>query len=250
MNTLWAQLWRFPGTWGALAAVGALEAVFVWWFDPPLTVLLLSAGIAALLAVLWVPCFARSAPFQAALMRQRQALDVNTVKRIQALEDDLRELHADHAVRQLQGLREKLRGLTEVIERRLNAGELTYGRYLGTAEQVYLSAVDNLHEVAVALRSKAVIDPAYIEQRLRELPPNGADEERNTLLERRALLLTQHDKVTRLLSQNETAMTALSNTSAALAAVRTERGHANVDAATAMSELEQLANRARQFEAG
>ena len=249
MNTLWLELWRFPGTWGALVAVGALESLFLWWFQPPLTVVLMSVGASCLLAATWVPCFARSKAFRDAIARKRQSLDVQVVKRIQALEEDLRNLNAEHAVRQLQGLREKLQGLTGVIERRLNAGELAYGRYLSTAEQVYLSAVDNLHEVAVALSSKAAIDPVYIEKRLRELPPNGADEERETLLERRALLQTQNDKVTQLLSQNETAMTALSNTAAALAAVRTERGHASVDATTAMSELEQLSNRARHFEA-
>jgi hypothetical protein len=249
MNTLWAQLWRFPGTWGALLAVAALEGLFLWWFRPPAAVVLMSTGAAVLLAAAWIPCFARSQTFRAAIARTGQALDVQVVKRIQALEEDLRSLNAEHAVRQLRGLREKLQGLTGVVERRLNAGELAYGRYLGTAQQVYLSAVDNLHEVAVALRSKAAIDPVYIEKRLGELPANGAHEERETLLERHALLETQNDKVTQLLSQNETAMTALSNTAAALAAVRTERGHAKVDATTAMSELEQLASRARHFEA-
>ena len=50
-------------------------------------------------------------------------------RRIQDLEQDLAGLNAEHAVRQLRSLREKLQGLTDVIERRLNAGELVIYDY-------------------------------------------------------------------------------------------------------------------------
>lgn len=244
------RLTRFPGTWAALALVVLLEAAVLWWF--PLNAI--TAGgfllLGALMLALWPVFYARSAANVAAIKAARQQLDAATVGRIQALEDDLRRLDAGQAVSQLRGLREKLQTVTQVLERRLSAGELTYGRYLGTAEQVYLAAVDNLQQVAVSLTSVGGIDVPYIDKRLAELSDSNAAEvsERTSLLERRALSLQQQDKVSHLLAQNEAAMTALANTAAALAEVRTEAGHASLDPETAMAELASLADRAKRLD--
>ena len=59
--------------------------------------------------------------------------------------------------------------LINVLQRRLDAGELTYARYLSTSQQVFSSALDNLHEIAVAYESISTIDETYIDRRLAEL---------------------------------------------------------------------------------
>ncbi|MEM7405248.1 MAG: hypothetical protein AAF458_08125 [Pseudomonadota bacterium] len=244
------RLMKFPGTWIALALVLLLEAAVHWWFPPGL---LTTGGFVVLgivMLALWPAFYARSPANLAAIKAARQQLDAATVGRIQSLEEDLRRLDADQAVSQLRALREKLQTVTQVLERRLSAGELTYGRYLGTAEQVYLAAVDNLQQVAVSLTSVGGIDVAYIDKRLAELSATKAAEmsERDSLLERRALALQQQDKVSHLLAQNEAAMTALANTAAALADVRTEAGHASLDPETAMADLASLADRAKRLD--
>jgi hypothetical protein len=250
MTGFWNRLGRAPATWLALSLVMMLELGVWWWFTPPLLVAGGFLLLGLVMLAMWPPVFARSGANAAAIAALRQRIDVETVARIQQLEAQLRALGADQAVGQLRGLREKLQSVTAVIEARLNSGELAFARYLGTAEQVYLSAIDNLHQVAISLTSVGSIDLAQIEQRLQTMPEHaaGSELERESLLQRRALALSQHDKIDLLLAQNETAMTALSNTAAALADVRTTRGHAQLDSSTAMAELEILASRAKQFD--
>nr|MDJ0788577.1 hypothetical protein [Myxococcota bacterium] len=139
------------------------------------------------------------------------------------------------------------------LRRKMDPGELTYGRYLGIAEQVYLSALDNLHEAVLATRAARAIDLDYIEKRLDQIESDGIQEseerEVETLEGRRQLRAEQERRVEEILSLNEAAMTKLDATSAAIAAVRTQTSQAALDLETAMSELEILAERAPKYAA-
>ena len=53
---------------------------------------------------------------------------------------------------QLDALLQKRQSLINVLQRRLDAGELTYARYLATSQQVFAAALDNLREIGVAVR--------------------------------------------------------------------------------------------------
>ena len=77
--------------------------------------------------------------------------------------DDTRPAH------QLRAIQEKRDSLVGVLNSRLEAGEMTYARYLSSAQHVYLAALENLREVAVAEQSVSAIDDNYIDQRLEEL---------------------------------------------------------------------------------
>ena len=57
--------------------------------------------------------------------------------------------------------REKYDNLAEILREKLNAGELTYSRYVAMAEQVFLSGLDFLKEAAMSLKSISKIDPDY-----------------------------------------------------------------------------------------
>jgi hypothetical protein len=138
-----------------------------------------------------------------------------------------------------------------VLNRRLDAGELTYARYLTTAQQVYLSALDNLHEIAISLRSISTIDRDYIEARLAELHSQSSDSaqsERASIEGRLELLTSQEEKVARLLAQNESGMTAMDRTATALADAPI--GRTPEDAEAAMAALEELAQRAMKYATG
>jgi hypothetical protein len=141
-----------------------------------------------------------------------------------------------------------------VLQRRLDAGELTYSRYLATSQQVYNSALHNLQEVAVAHESISSIDDGYIDRRLAELNADAdADSdddasvarERSTLEARRELAVVQRRKIAHLLAQNESALTALNRTTTALADVPI--GKRPEDAEAAMAALEELADRAADY---
>jgi hypothetical protein len=240
------------GTWAALGVVVACEIATFWWFTPGFLAALgfAALGIAALLA--WIPFFIGSKADSGLIEAAQQLNESATVKVIQALETDLRRLGATQAVEQLRAAAEKYQSVTDVLGRKLNAGELAFGKHRRVAEQVYFAVVDNLGQVAASLTSTASINADKIGQRLREITDGteqaGSAAERATLLERQALLESQQDKVSMILAQNETALTGLSSLGVRWAEVRTSQGHADIDPDTALAELERLAAGVKRFD--
>ncbi|HEY5720363.1 MAG TPA: hypothetical protein VIW02_08270 [Gammaproteobacteria bacterium] len=247
-------LLRQPQTWVALGLVGLFEALFIHWFSPGLTGILLSAGVAAAVAFSWPPVMLRSREFAELLIAHARQMNDKRREFIERLDADLERLGAGQAREQLQLLGGKLDNLTAVLRQRLDSGEVTYARYAGTAEQVYLAALDNLQEIAVALTSVSTIDEAYIRRRMQELERIAArseaqQQELGSLAERLALRDRQRQKVERLIGENEQAMTVLDNTAGALADVRMQAGHAAMSTREAIRELEQLAGRSGRYAA-
>jgi hypothetical protein len=149
---------------------------------------------------------------------------------------------------QLNAIQEKRDNLVGVLNSRLEAGEMTYARYLSSAQHVYLAALENLHEVAVAEKSVSAIDVDYIDQRLEDLGEQDGEDataERRSLNDRRSLRKTQEKKVAGLLAQNETAMTVLDRTATALADASI--GRQPQDAEAAMKALQEMADRAGKY---
>jgi chromosome segregation ATPase len=248
------KLLSHPLTWAAIAAVTGLEVAFFYWFRPSLVMTATAGGVGLICLALWVPIFVRSDAFARSFYRWIEAEEAAQAAKLETLAADFHELKFAQGAAQIKLLREKLGSLVEVLKRRLDSGELTYGRYLGMAQEVYGAALDNLHEVAAALRSVSTIDAGYIRKRLLELDSgrertDDHEREYKALQERTALLEDQTRRIRRLMAQNESAMTVIDQTTAALAATRTEKGHATLDAETAMAELEQLARRAGKYAA-
>jgi len=140
-----------------------------------------------------------------------------------------------------------------LLDQKFNTGELAHASYLGAAEQVYLSVLDNLLRVVSLLHGASAIDLDYIRQRQEELQGLGhldnADERELQTLKKREQLRRSHlDQVNQLLTANEESMTAMDETSAAIAMLQTGSGLAEVDMETAMSYLKELAGRANDYE--
>lgn len=171
-------------------------------------------------------------------------------EREQQLQKVLAEVNSDEGRSQFSRVTEKFAAFEKLLARKLNPSELTYGRYLGMAEQVYLGTLDNLQHVADTLKMMSVIDLDYTQNRLALLQSAPSDihaKEIQTLQERLALHAQQADKVQKMLSQNEEAMTKMDLTIAAIADLRTEGGRASLDMETAMNELQRLANKAKDY---
>jgi hypothetical protein len=151
-------------------------------------------------------------------------------------------------VEQMDKVTGKFEQLGQVLAERFEAGELTHARYSAMAEQVYLSALDNLQHAASLLRSVATIDADYLEDRLRDLDgKQSAEAEAAPLKERLALKHDVMEDVKVRLLDNERAMTVLDTTAVRLAAVQTKKGQADLDLETAMVELEKLAERSAVY---
>lgn len=234
-----------------LAVLGGLALLL---FGPSAVLVAGVSGLASVGLASWlINYFFRRESFASRYLRKaHEALERETRRKLRNLEEELRELDLQQGVVQLARFREKLDTLTTLLKRKLDESELTYGRYLGMAEQVYLAAVDNLHEAALAARTARAIDLRYVEQRLAVLEKEDSASpdvagELEALRGRREIHAEQSARVAELLSRNEAAMTQLDRTSAAIAAVRTQAGHASMDFETAMSELAILAKRAHKY---
>jgi hypothetical protein len=245
---------RSPWSMAALITVLLLEALyfrafpFSWIFAA--AAILLGAGCLAL----WARWMVRSAAFARVRYDLTRQAHEARAPMLEQLNLDLQQLGSAQGVAQLDQLQRKFDSMISVLSRRLDAGELTYSRYLDTAEQVYLSAIDNLHDVAISLRSVSTIDRGKLDGRLSDLRGGNqagpsSQREIETLEQRRALLTQQTDKVSNLLVQNETALTALDHAATALADARMGKGSASVELEHALQDLDQLARRAGRYAA-
>lgn len=240
------SLLRDPRSGFVLAVTGFLEWAFAAWFAPSAAIYLVALALGAGLLVLWPVLAARAAQENA---RTAPADD------IAPLAAELRELGARHAdarrgVEQLSILCDQRRTLAIVLGRRLDAGELTFDRYLATADKVYLAALDNLHELALGLRSVSSRDADYLDQRLREMHAAGTHpDSAGAWHERKRLHAGQFEKAADLLAQNEAAITALTRVATAFANTHTGKDRSELDTRTAIAELERLASQTGRYAA-
>jgi hypothetical protein len=248
--TSWSKaVVRYPPTWIAAVLLGATVWLVLTVLDPPGVLVGVLIVLAVVAAIAW-PFTMSATGTLAKLQFEIPRVEEVDPAEITALRAELVVLVDTQPVEQLDALLSKRQSLINVLQRRLDAGELTYARYLSTSQQVFASALDNLHEVAVAYESISTIDEPYIERRLAELDADdsdaeSADRERATLERRRELRTTQRRRIAQLLAQNESALTALNRTTTALADVPI--GKRPEDADAAMEALEELADRATKY---
>lgn len=167
------------------------------------------------------------------------------------LEKDLREMGTREGRSQFERFGEKIKTFEEVLGDKLGKQELTYGRFLGIAEQVYLSGIDNLRQIVVLLRSVATVDEKYISQRMAALEAGQQSAQKSQELaglKQQLDLRTAHlEKVEACLAQNELALAQLDLALAAIGDMKTGAQQSDVNMETAMSDLQQIARRARDY---
>lgn len=239
----------YPPTWIAAVLLGATVWVVLTIIDPSGVFVAVLIVLALLAIVAWPFTMSASGTLAKLQFEIPRVEDVDQ-EEIAALRAQLEPLDDSQPTEQLDALLHKRQSLINVLQRRLDAGELTYARYLSTSQQVFSSALGNLHEVAVANESISTINETYIDRRLAELADDDSDvesaeRERATLERRREMRTSQRRRIAQLLAQNESALTALDRTTTALADVPI--GKKPEDAEAAMAALEELADRAVKY---
>lgn len=146
----------------------------------------------------------------------------------------------------------KYQRLRELLQKKFKVGELTYGSFLGAAEQVNLSVIDNLLRIVSLIQSAEAIDPEYIASRIKDVQSlkkvTEADErEYEALRKRLELRENQLQQVNTLLTENEESMTVMDETIAAIADIQTGKGLADSDLQSAMTHLKEIAGRTKLF---
>jgi len=162
------------------------------------------------------------------------------------------EQYASQGTEQFVRVQKKYQNVHELLEQKLTSGELTFGRFVGAAEQVYLSALDNLKQAVAMLQSAGSIDPDYIHDRLKQLAEikqlTEADRRESEALNKRLKLREEQlEKVSHLLTNNEEAMTKMEETTAAIASMQTDGSFATTDFETAITQLQELAKSAHIY---
>ncbi len=249
MRSWWRAVISYPSTWVAAVVLGATVWFVLTVIDPPPALVAVLIVLVLVAAVAW-PFTMSATGTLAKLQFAVPRVEEIDPQEIASLRAELTSLVDTQPLEQLDALLQKRLSLINVLQRRLDAGELTYSRYLATSQQVVAAALDNLHEVAVAEESISTIDEPYIERRLSELAaddsdPTAAQRERDTLERRRTLRSDQRRRIAQLLAQNEAALTSLDRTTTALADVPIGKRPEDTDAA--MAALEELADRADKY---
>lgn len=247
MTTWWRTVIAYPPTWAVGGLVVAAEWGLFSWFRPGLVGTTVQLVLGALTLAGWPIVLSATG----AVARLQLARPPEESVDLARLAQDLTALEDPRPARQLKAIQEKRQGLVDVLSHRLDAGEMTYARYLSSVEAVHFSVISNLEEVVVASRSVAAIDDDYVDARLAEIGEGddaATQRERVSLEDRRRLQDAQERKIADLLAQNEAAMTAIDRTTAALADAPI--GRAPQDAEAAMKMLEEMAARAQRYAAG
>ncbi len=187
------------------------------------------------------------------LHRMHQLLAQETQASVQQLERDLQTLDESQGLIQLHRLQEKFDAFQTLLGRKLNPNELTYSRYLGMTEEVFLAGLDNLTRIADIRRGLGAIDNDHLRRRLLELDQlarrsQAHEQEYASLNERLQLQTHQNNKIDTLLAQNEMAMTQIDRIMAAIAEMDTSLPRASMDMESAMTELARLASRADLYD--
>jgi hypothetical protein len=162
------------------------------------------------------------------------------------------ENYAGQAVKQFEKIQVKFTSFKKLLAEKYDVRELTYARYFGTAEQVYLSTLDNLTDIMNTLESVSSIDIDYIKERFDYLnglsSPEEADKrEIETLRKRQEIRKQQLEKINELLTLNEEAMTQIDFSLAAISQAKTKLGRASMDMETAREELQELVRRTKKY---
>ncbi len=182
----------------------------------------------------------------------QQQLSQSREKSLNDLKSKLEQVNSQQGLDQLERLQEKFELLEKILSEKLNPGEISFNRYLGIAEQVFLSVIDNLSEVTTRINSIQAIDIDLINSRMLELDRQKEIDEHQRLemesySKRQGIFNEQQKTIKHLFAKNESAMTVIDETTAALSGITTRKGMSTLDLETAMQELSQLASRANDY---
>jgi len=222
------------------AGLGVLAIMALVLFSNPIALTAsVVAGIIAGGAWLW-EYFGRGETHASRyLAKVREHLQQQRQQAISALKEELVTLNAQQGNKQLSLFQAKFENFQTVLNRKLTASELTYNRYMATAEQVYLNGLDNLEKISLALKSVSAIDVTMLDKNISEHSDSSSEAYRH-MVQRRQLFNQQQARVKQLYTENEGALTKLDLVSSQLANTDFSSGKATMDMDQAMSDLTRL----------
>jgi len=208
-----------------------------------------AAGVLAFGALVYQLAAKRDDHARAFVLAAERRMEAKRTLMVNELRDDLQALRMKAATEQLSQFERRFRAFRDVLEDRFKPSELTFARYLGVAEQVYLSGLDNVRDAVITRKSMEAIDDNDLRQRLNDLAQadDMAAVEREALQTRLSVYEASVKEVAELLVQNEQALTLLDQVTHRLASTKTERGMADTDLESSMAELQRMGARLSEY---
>ncbi len=242
-------------------ALGLLGGAWLWLIEPTLSALIATIGSAALgigtMIFQYFFLWERHAnAYLDGLTRQMRAYrhwSQNEIKRVLEELESLGGVNtfASRGSRQYDAINEKFDLFKEMLAKKLDTSEITYMRYLGAAEQLYLNTLDGLRDLVNFIKGIAAIGSDYqADMKRLQAVARLSDLEKKqleALLQRDQLRQHQEMKAAELLTLNEQALTKIDMIIAAFAETRIGRRQSDVDIETAMKEVEQLAAQVKEY---
>jgi hypothetical protein len=232
-------------------AIGILGGVATLLLGPVFMVPALVGGAVGVGAWAFEYAFRRDTHARNYMDTMHRSLAARVEETMQVLARELKRLDFEPGTAQIDRLREKYQAYGELLRRKLNPDEMTFSRYMGMGEQVFLGGLDNLARISDALHGASTNDAREIRNRIRDLQGDGIeskaqDQEESALQARLQLMETQREKIFAWLAENEAALTALDRVMAGIAEMNTTSA-ATMKMEHSMQELEALAKRASSY---
>lgn len=181
-----------------------------------------------------------------------QLVEKSNRKKI-SLKEDLTKFKLDRGYRQLVQFDKKFENFADVLKSKFNTSQLTYSRYLAIGQEVYLSGIDNLFEIILALKTINTIDTGYIKKRLKELEQENLN---NKIYQKEFKALSrsmkshsdQKTRIEELLAENEAALSKFDETIIAISQISKIKDRSSkVSMENAMKELQELIHRSKYY---
>jgi len=183
------------------------------------------------------------------VLTMNKQIEQETIAKRELLAEELTKHHCSEGAQQLEQLQADFDSLVELLETKLDRREITFQRYHGMIQEVYLSGIDNLRTILTTLMSVSEIDTDVLKAKIDKLKQDDsptASHEREILQKRITLKDLQDAKVRTLLVQNEEAITKMELTAAAIAEMDTGQNEGKRGMESSMNDLARITRRAEQ----
>jgi hypothetical protein len=184
---------------------------------------------------------------------KRKALAEQARRATEELEVNLLELGRERAAKQVKSLKDTFFRFKEKLVSQVGKGKPEYEQYLGSAEVMYLAALNNLRAVADNERDKKLIDVEDSKRRIEDLKREHAQGIRDNTDEidaqerqiRSFELAEQNSRD--LIAEVEGSLTALTEVTRSLSEIKATRESMRHNVTQAMKKFHHIADRNKQI---
>lgn len=205
-------------------------------------------------------CFRSDAIAEKYLLEMRERMHKASQAQIAGLGSDIRACRGipgldewiEQSERQFVEIDEAFRTLQKILARQLQKGELTYSRFLGTAEQAVGAVLNTLQGAVLRMHSVRLIDEQVISRKIKQLSRykqlSESDQREKSVLEGKLRLRQEQiEEINSMLDANDEAIVALERTIAEISRMKTGEQYGDTDLETAIAEMKNIAERANRM---